>query len=63
MNDKKEIKKVPKKDIQLKVYFNETDKKKGYKGYKKSELKNMFLELSKASKLYGDTRNSKKYAK
>lgn len=62
MNEKKEIKK-PKKDIQLKVYFNETNKKKGYEGYKKSDLKNMWLHMSKSAKLYGDTQQANKYEK
>ena len=63
MNDKKEIKKVPKKDVVLKVYFNETNKKKGYEGYKKSDLKNMWLHMSKSAKLYGDTQQANKYEK
>lgn len=61
-----EIKKVPKKvqkDIQLKVYFNNTNKKKGYEGYKKSELKKMWLGMSKSARLYGDNQKANKYEK
>ena len=56
-------KKVPKKDVGIKVYFNETSEKKGYEGYKKSELKNLWLEMSKSARLYGDNRTANKYEK
>lgn len=56
-------KKQPKKDVILQVNFNKTNKKKGYEGYKKSELKNMWLEMSKGARLYGDNRTANKYEK
>ena len=53
-------KKQPKKDLILQVNFNKTNKKKGNEGYKKTELKNMWLEMSKCARLYWDIRTSKK---
>ena len=56
-------KKQPKKDVILQVNFNKTNKKKGYEGYKKSELKNMWLEMSKGARLYGDNSTANKNEK
>ena len=47
----------------LQVNFNKSNKKKGYEGYKKSELKNMRLEMTKGARLYGDNRTANKYEK
>lgn len=63
MNEVKKIKRVKKPDVVLKVYFNNTNKKKGYEGYKKSELKQIWTQMSKTAKLYGDNQKANKYAK
>lgn len=63
MNEIKKVKRVKKPDVVLKVYFNNTNKKKGYEGYKKSELKQIWTQMSKTAKLYGDNQKANKYAK
>ena len=55
-------KKQTKKELILQVYFNKKNKKKGYEVYKKSELKNMWLEMSKGARLYGYNRTANNYA-
>lgn len=52
-----------KTDVELKVYFNKTDKDRGYKGYKKQDLRKMWTTMSKNARLYGDNQQANKYEK
>lgn len=52
-----------KTDVELKVYFNKTDKDRGYKGYEKQDLRKMWTTMSKNARLYGDNTQANKYNK
>ena len=55
MSDKK---RVVSKEVGIKFNYNTTNKKTGYEGVKKQELKTLWSNMSKTQRLYGNTKEA-----
>ena len=55
MSDKK---RTISKEVGIKFNYNTTNKKTGYEGVKKQELKTLWSNMSKTQRLYGNTKEA-----